>query len=265
MNLKKSALSIALASVLNTGTSQAAVFDMSYDGLFTFLDPDGRALQNTSYPYYGDTTWGYGFRTQISGTLQYDTNTGNGNATVNHFEFFNGGPFVAWDFEMQSIGGGLMLGNFYWGWGGSDIPTQIVLDASGLFAELSTVSIGDVYDANTCTSSGACATPASNDISTPIKQGGIGSYLIGPVPVATSSFNTTGQAGFGTTLGMLSLGTDDGIGGSPMDNGPFIGFNFNFDMTTITVTNVSAVPAPAAVWLFGSGLIGLIGLARRKA
>ena len=27
---------------------------------------------------------------------------------------------------------------------------------------------------------------------------------------------------------------------------------------------VSAVPVPAAVWLFGSGLIGLIGIARRK-
>ena len=29
--------------------------------------------------------------------------------------------------------------------------------------------------------------------------------------------------------------------------------------------DVSAVPVPSAVWLFGSGLIGLIGLARRKA
>ncbi len=29
--------------------------------------------------------------------------------------------------------------------------------------------------------------------------------------------------------------------------------------------SVSAVPVPAAAWLFGSGLIGLIGLARRKA
>jgi len=28
---------------------------------------------------------------------------------------------------------------------------------------------------------------------------------------------------------------------------------------------LQAVPVPAAVWLFGSGLIGLIGLARRKA
>ncbi len=29
--------------------------------------------------------------------------------------------------------------------------------------------------------------------------------------------------------------------------------------------NVSAVPVPAAVWLFGSGLIGLIGIARRRS
>ena len=28
--------------------------------------------------------------------------------------------------------------------------------------------------------------------------------------------------------------------------------------------SVSAIPVPAAVWLFGSGLIGLIGIARRK-
>lgn len=28
--------------------------------------------------------------------------------------------------------------------------------------------------------------------------------------------------------------------------------------------NVGAVPVPAAVWLFGSGLIGLVGIARRK-
>lgn len=33
---------------------------------------------------------------------------------------------------------------------------------------------------------------------------------------------------------------------------------------TLTVEVVSAVPVPAAVWLFGSGLIGLAGVARRK-
>jgi hypothetical protein len=31
------------------------------------------------------------------------------------------------------------------------------------------------------------------------------------------------------------------------------------------VTDVSAVPVPAAAWLFGSGLLGLVGVARRKS
>ena len=33
---------------------------------------------------------------------------------------------------------------------------------------------------------------------------------------------------------------------------------------TVSDVPISAVPVPAAVWLFGSGLLGLIGLARRK-
>jgi hypothetical protein len=35
-------------------------------------------------------------------------------------------------------------------------------------------------------------------------------------------------------------------------------------LATGKLTTISAVPVPAAVWLFGSGLIGLIGLARAK-
>ncbi len=35
-------------------------------------------------------------------------------------------------------------------------------------------------------------------------------------------------------------------------------------MGDCSVTSVSAVPVPAAAWLFGSGIIGLAGLARRK-
>jgi len=36
------------------------------------------------------------------------------------------------------------------------------------------------------------------------------------------------------------------------------------DVARLTIVEVSAVPVPAAVWLFGSGLIGLAGIARRK-
>jgi len=43
-------------------------------------------------------------------------------------------------------------------------------------------------------------------------------------------------------------------------------FSVDIDTTTITVNSIdlAAVPVPAAVWLFASGLIGLIGIARRK-
>jgi len=87
------------------------------------------------------------------------------------------------------------------------------------------------------------------------------------VPIASTTYNTVGQNGYGTTINMLSLGTDDGIGGSPIDHGVFQGYSANFDITSITtgsISPISTVPVPAAAWLFGSGLIGLVGLARRK-
>lgn len=49
----------------------------------------------------------------------------------------------------------------------------------------------------------------------------------------------------------------DGIRGAGMIDGPFQGFNANFDFT-------AAVPVPAAAWLLGSGLMGLVGVARRR-
>ena len=261
MNVKKATLSVAIAAALGltVSVSQAATIDMDYDGLFTMLDPGGRSFSNTSQPYYDDTTWVYGFRTQISGTLSFDTRTGAGTGTLNYFEFFNGGALVSSGMELQSIGGGLMLTNMVFSWGGSDIPTQIVLDASGLLSSLSTglPPVTGVLDQSYCVSTGACALPASDGIRR-------GRLPIGSVPIATSSYNVNGATGYPTTLAQLSLGSDDGIGGSPMDNGPFSGFNINLDMTSLTFTAVSSVPVPAAVWLFSSGLIGLAGVARRR-
>jgi len=49
-----------------------------------------------------------------------------------------------------------------------------------------------------------------------------------------------------------------GVSGYPMQVGPFPGQNPTFNGI------VSAVPVPASVWLFGSGLLGLVSVARRK-
>jgi len=50
------------------------------------------------------------------------------------------------------------------------------------------------------------------------------------------------------------------------DGSTIVGWGYNPDGNKEAwVANISAVPVPAAVWLFSSGLIGLIGFARRKA
>jgi len=62
---------------------------------------------------------------------------------------------------------------------------------------------------------------------------------------------------------LTSIDADgDGTPGVPAAaGGPFSGKNFNLNLNLSPVV----VPVPAAAWLFGSGLLGLIGMARKKA
>jgi len=81
-----------------------------------------------------------------------------------------------------------------------------------------------------------------------------GGYGTAGVPVASNPWMLTSidQAG------------GDGISGTPMPfGGPFQFFNANFN-ATLAPTAIPAVPVPAAAWLFGSGLMGLAAVARRK-
>jgi hypothetical protein len=262
MNLKKTALASAVAISLGAGvaavpmTASAAIVNASFDGLFTMLNPAGAPLQNSSYPYYGDPTWGYGLRTQISGTFTFNTSTGAGTAVVNPFEFYASGPANPHDITMQAIGDGvggngtLVAGGMLFDWNGNNnISVGIILDAAGLFGALPTAG-------TSTTISGVGAIPASNGMK--------GNLPIGAAPMATTTFNTDFNVNPGCAGTASCLTGNDTIGGDPMDNGPFTGFSANFDITSVHVTSVSTVPVPAAVWLFGSGLLGLVGVARRK-
>jgi len=62
-----------------------------------------------------------------------------------------------------------------------------------------------------------------------------------------------------TCIGQTTGADGELFGG--MQNGPTAGALPIFNGTG----NLSAVPLPAAAWLFGSGLLGLVGMARRKA
>ena len=94
----------------------------------------------------------------------------------------------------------------------------------------------------------------------------------GPTPVQNCLWNGGAVTGLAPTQGQVWQlatvdGNGDGVMGIAMIDGPFAGFNagFNANFQTVTPDPVNPVPVPAAAWLFGSGLLGLAGVARRKA
>lgn len=88
------------------------------------------------------------------------------------------------------------------------------------------------------------------------------------IPVITYT-DIAGTSFDGTTV---STTVDNGRGIISASASPFTSFSFDHAQNTaqfgfviekITITT-SAVPIPAAAWLFGSGMLGLIGMARHK-
>ena len=82
----------------------------------------------------------------------------------------------------------------------------------------------------------------------------------------------SGQVQLPATAGVFMLDALNAGASDPTNRGAQIKFDF-INPTTWSATNglitgsplaFTVVPIPSAIWLFGSGLIGLIGIARRK-
>ena len=79
---------------------------------------------------------------------------------------------------------------------------------------------------------------------------------------ALATLNLTGSDWF-----RLGISTDDGmtwagdISTSPAGTNLL---NVTFSDGTVLSVDIKVVPVPPAVWLFGSGLLGLVGIARRR-
>ena len=86
-------------------------------------------------------------------------------------------------------------------------------------------------------------------------------YNYGPQYTNTSGFN-------GTNVITLAL---TGTGLAALESNGLLNFtgqvsgSLNLNSSTLTVdVSANPVPIPSAIWLFGSGLLGLVGIARRK-
>jgi len=44
----------------------------------------------------------------------------------------------------------------------------------------------------------------------------------------------------------------------------FAGRSGAFDIVDMQVVSITTVPVPAAIWLFGAGILSLLGFARRR-
>jgi hypothetical protein len=76
--------------------------------------------------------------------------------------------------------------------------------------------------------------------------------------VVATPASASASAQFGNTFRWL------GIQSVMDETGTAIAFNVSSDSGVNWAQAVSAVPVPAAAWLFGTGLLGLIGISRRK-
>lgn len=256
--MKNMAMSLCLlaAGICISFPASAAIVTFHFTGRLTVAFPNGNVIDAETDGY-----------TPISADLTIDTAyTGGGldpgaligsstlSVTVN--DFFLNAPATFHDMTLVYGGSGI-IGNFLVDWNGNyDIPVQVDWNVNGLTSAISYgLQVGDRISGDVMSrdtdNDGIADTvviPSLGSV-TPYADTLDYSYFPGftfqgPAPMAATSLSA----------GVLS--------------GPFVGIRGYVDIgsgNSMTVTAISSVPVPAAAWLFGSGIVGLLGFARRRS
>lgn len=179
-----------------------------------------------------------------------------GTSSLSDFRFNAGGVTDTTDFFDPTLNAD---GGFFVSTNTTLTPATAVLDGSGLETVRSNINAFEVQINNAY---------ASTDVVTGLNPGEAGFHnsLYWGNNVGGTFVNT--EASVGTSLSLWN-----GYNGSP----DFLGYELAYSLigqlnidtitgvATLSTAPVSAVPVPAAAWLLGSGLMGLVGVARRKA
>jgi len=271
--VKKNLLASSIALALGTPAANAALvndlfgpYNFSTDSAnFTMLDPIGAMVGGTndvSMVWDGNA---------YSASSDYTGPGGASNVTASSTTAFFGNRWTAHDIQVftpgsysfdVTLGGGVaeigtlsatvatgQLGmHMLFDWGGSNnIDVFVVAASSSVFG----AGIGRSTQ-NFITAYGSSANHCDNgDIINCLWDG--------------QGFGTDGKPA-GDKVWLLATvdGNADGVMGIPMAlGGTFQSFNANFNANLLASPD-TVVPVPATAWLFGSGLLGLVGMGRRK-
>lgn len=250
-SLKKLACAVGICLMLPV-SSQASVITFNFTGGLVVANSLGDIAVNNGSPV-----------TPIAASLTYDTITGIGSSglSITMSDPFLGMPATLHDISMaRQADSNLITGQVLVDWAGaSNMPLHIEWDATGLFNAINYgLQAGDVIsgtnlyhdaNANGVFDSGEflanvfSATPYSDTLQ-------LQESYYGPLALQ-------GYAPMAATSGSLGFGSET----------PFPGFRGYLDIgsgnSMHVVSVVTTVPIPAAAWLFGSGLLSLLGVARQ--
>ncbi len=250
INMKKSVLGAALAMAFGVGAAQAAYTPIvtTINNNFTMV---GATNGNTGGTNDVTFTWDGTYRTAVSQELG-----GLNNATLSSPTAFSGKKWTAHHVNVYSAG----TYTFYTGCasGGVASTTYNPTCGSGV-AQTLTVGAGQVGAHmlfNWSTSADIDVVVLWNMNNSWTGTGTASPFNLGAPNVAGNSASTVWNG--------VSVDADgDTFSGAKMVDGPFVGQSANFSVNGITAP--ATIPVPAAAWLLGSGLLGLVGVARRKA
>jgi hypothetical protein len=285
MNKARILCALFLYLSFNLSNGYAAVITMAWEGRLTVLDTFGIPIVDSMYAGFFDPN-DPGAQAPISGTLSFDTldPVNSASMTIDPFSYVgNNADLYDINFTITSDPNGsgrfYAIGNMLGDFGlSTDIPISLVWDIQGLVNAILNpdgLQLGDIIIDNQLIRNGTVlvsdldsAIPASDGTSIFGLISGNHILSQGPTPMASTTWDTTPLCFAvvnGDCLGLNPSGdfplVDDAIGGSPMIDGPFSGLSVNIDVGS---GGMQVVPIPPALYLFGIGALGLIGMSRRK-